>query len=174
MTDDHGVMVLDLTNYMIKGQGVLVNCWDQAGALAVMGRLVGLPACMKKLSPYGFLKPTSVVGITGACNNPAWTYLVANGFTGAKQRSTGDDSTLVTAGDERIAFAMHEFVECTTTSGETRTNRIYDSTVGPALGTQQFVDNYNSTHDDSSQAEDAEDSEEPYNGLTNDAVDEIK
>jgi len=60
-----------LMKYMRKDgkNGNVVNCYDQAAAIQSLCAAIGLHLDWIYLAPYGYILPTSLVGV-GLCNNP--------------------------------------------------------------------------------------------------------
>ena len=57
-----------LANYLSR-RNSRCNCYDQAGAVQVLSGAVGVPLAWLYAVPFGFIRPTNLVGV-GACNNP--------------------------------------------------------------------------------------------------------
>jgi hypothetical protein len=148
----------DLTGYVAKTSG-FVNCFDQAAALCAFAGVVGIAACYKYLNPFGFIPTCNLVGC-GSTNNPFWL-----STTPPKAKIAGADDVQTL----RDPFSCHAFIECYATHGGARW-RIYDACVGPWLGTDEFVDYYETAHDASSGAEENWDDDPPYLGLTDGGV----
>ncbi len=153
---------LELTDYMDKSAGTIVNCADQAAAVLPLARLVGIPANYKRLSPFGFIPECDLVG-RGNTNNPFWL-----SHAPPLAKVAGADAVQ----PDRDPFGWHAFVQCATTGGGAKT-RIYDACVGPHLGTEDFNTYYNNAHDDSTADEDLQDSEAPHAGLVNGSVTDL-
>lgn len=69
-----GYYVLDknsmpLSDYINKTNAV-VNCYDQAVAVAALGKLLGIDVQFQLMSKFGYINATSLVGIKKQCNNP--------------------------------------------------------------------------------------------------------
>jgi hypothetical protein len=130
----------DLTGYISKSMGNIVNCYDQAGSLMLLSSLVGCSVEYLFMGPFGYLNLTNLIG-RGLCNNP---------FYGSRQAPynvpiVGQDDA------NRDGFGNHAFVRLNGGSGT-----IYDDCGGPYLGsgnTQAFID---ATIDKSTPAEEAE------------------
>ena len=60
----------DLTDYL-RGQPTSVNCYDQAGAVAVLSRLLGIKSQYVYMKPFGFIPAIALVGGV-SCNNPGY------------------------------------------------------------------------------------------------------
>jgi hypothetical protein len=113
--------VLQVQKYMLKTSPIC-NCYDQAAAVQAFTGALGVQVGWRYLEPYGFIKPTNLVGV-GRCNNP---------FFGS------DDTKKVVAADapDRSAFGNHAF------TAAPRGN-ILDACAGPHTGTEtpaQYVD----------------------------------
>ena len=72
----------ELTDYIIKGRGSVVNCYDQAGGVYVLSRLLGINSefvfmgrrqtgytTFNGKPPFGYINAVNLVG-EGTCNNP--------------------------------------------------------------------------------------------------------
>jgi len=104
----------NLTGYMAPLTNI-VNCHDQAHALSVAGKLLGIDSKYAFMMPFGYINPVSLVG-EGVCNNPF--YPGCN-----KEKLTGGDILF----PHRAPFSNHGFVSL---RGE-----IFDACAGPVLGT---------------------------------------
>jgi hypothetical protein len=56
------------THYLLRAVPTC-NCYDQCSAVHVLAGAVGVHLSWLYLDPYGFIKPTNLVGV-GTCNNP--------------------------------------------------------------------------------------------------------
>ena len=157
----------ELPKYMTRGNGATVNCYDQAGAVCTIARLIGIPACYKFLQPFGYIPTLNLVG-RGNCNNPFYL-----SYTPNLNKVAGSNSTRFTVGDRRDPFGNHAFVECATTGGGAKT-RIYDACAGPSSGTHAFSDYYTNSHDASTPDEAADASSDPGSDLQGGAVSELE
>ena len=101
---------LDLTGYLSSQQGV-VNCLDQAYAVAALANILGIEAIVTELHPFGYIKPLNLIGV-GLCNNPA--------FMVDEDRLRPQDDI------NRSRFRFHAFVWSN--------YRVYDACIGPTLG----------------------------------------
>ncbi len=54
----------------IKRDSERCNCYDQAGAVQAFSLAVGAQVSWRRMNPYGFIKPTKLVGFKALCNNP--------------------------------------------------------------------------------------------------------
>ena len=71
----YGCVVNQLESFGFNGyirlsKGPIVNCYDQAGALYISSRLVGITSDFYFMGPFGMIKPTYLVGYDKKCNNP--------------------------------------------------------------------------------------------------------
>ena len=106
----------DLTRYISNsGANRLVNCFDQAHALAFLGASLGVDSTISVMDPFGYLNPVPIVGI-GVCNNPFFSSPKATVKT---QHCDEDDS-------DREYFIRHCFV--------VRNGFVFDACAGPETG----------------------------------------
>ena len=114
----------DLTGYLTKSIQVPsqpifakdeVNCYDQAGALVVLGRLLGINVEYKYMTRFGYINPTALVDIS-PCNNPFYP------ITTSHEPMTGVDEVWPV----RSSFGNHAFSMCD--------DLVYDACVGPVTG----------------------------------------
>ena len=113
----------DVSGYMVRNKGNVVNCYDQAYAVSLFGKLAGIESDVVFLQPFGFINETRLVGI-GRCNSPFYT----SGPL-ATETIRGSNDTA------RAWFLNHRYV--------IRDDKIFDACAGPALGTQthqQYLD----------------------------------
>jgi hypothetical protein len=102
----------DLSNYMTKALGNVVNCYDQASVVTVLGRLLGIGIDLTTVVPFGYINTVNLVGV-GNCNNP---------FFG-----TDTTRTIVSVNDPfRTDFGMHAFA--------VYNDGVYDACAGPVTG----------------------------------------
>ena len=116
----------NLTAYMSRLKETC-NCYDQAAAVQALSAALGVMLQWLYLSPFGFIKPTDLVGI-GECNNP---FFMSNG----SERLVPVDSP------DRTAFGNHAFVG----SG---TGNILDSCAGPHIGHETLPEYLKASIDD--------------------------
>ncbi len=92
-----GTGSFELMAYMAKDgdAGNIVNCYDQAAAIQSLSGAMGVELDWIYLSPYGWIKPTTLVGV-GLCNNP---FFMSNG----SKKLTGVDDA------KRTGFGNHAF-----------------------------------------------------------------
>jgi hypothetical protein len=102
-----------LARYMNAASKV-VNCYDQAAAVQSLCGALGVNTTWLYLAPFGFIKPTNLVGI-GLCNNP---FFESNG---SKPLVAADDPL-------RTRFGNHSF--CEFAGGE------LDACAGPHTGSE--------------------------------------
>jgi hypothetical protein len=118
----------DLTGYMMPVTNI-VNCHDQAYALSIMGKLLGINSKYAFMMPFGYIKPVSLVGV-GLCNNPFYSLI--------------NEEKLIRGEivfPHRLPFSNHGFVSL---MGE-----IFDACAGPVIG-QKLQSYISSTIDVSS------------------------
>ena len=96
-----------------KRPGNVVNCYDQAGSLVCFSRLFGIDTEYLFQEPFGFLNPSSLVGIPGSCNNP---------FFAARSTLPLEDVD----NKHRSNFGNHAFVRFS--------GHVFDSCGGPETG----------------------------------------
>lgn len=115
-------------------QPFLINCYDQ-GLAVQLGLVLGAQTedqlskiRLHFLFPYGFIKPTNLVGWDGPCNNP---------FVQNDEKLNGRLLFLDDPNDRRRwAFRKHVYASYD--------NKVLDATCGPALGTDEmeaYLDN---------------------------------
>ena len=104
-----------LGQYINKGNGNYVNCYDQAYGLSILGRSLGISSDVVFLLPFGYINPTNLVGI-GVCNSPFFT---TNHIPASAPLRPVDDL-------DRKWFYNHRYVEWN--------NKVFDCCAGPALG----------------------------------------
>lgn len=109
-----------LSGYMGKTEGNIVNCYDQAGALAFLGKAIGIEAEILHMAPFGYILETELIG-RGRCNNPFY----ANPLYGFDTRHV-----CPTNSPNRSAFGNHRFVRLGT--------QIFDACAGPVRGEWSF------------------------------------
>jgi hypothetical protein len=102
-----------LANY-IKASSIVVNCYDQAGAVQSLCGAVGVKTAWYFLAPFGYIKTTDLIGV-GACNNPFFD------SNGSKPVVAEDDPM-------RTAFGNHSFCGFT--------GLILDACAGPHTGSE--------------------------------------
>lgn len=73
--EDH----FELKNYMIR-KYPRCNCYDQASAVQVLSGALGVQLDWRFLKPFGFIKPTNLIGV-GLCNNPFYEANNSDRFT---------------------------------------------------------------------------------------------
>jgi hypothetical protein len=100
----------------------LCNCYDQASAVQVLVGALGVQVAWCFLEPFGYIKPTNLVGV-GLCNNP---------FFGTEERK----KMVPWDSPDRGGFGNHAFAR---TGG----SKILDACGGPHTGSEtseQYVD----------------------------------
>jgi hypothetical protein len=116
----------DTAAYITKGKGNTANCYDQAAALTVFGRLFGMNVQYAFSNPFGYIETTELVGniIT---NNPFagspfdTSGFSINGFPFIEHTDTTGNITEI-----RTSFGNHAFVVLN--------NLVYDACAGPITG----------------------------------------
>ena len=116
--------VFDLKAYLARAYP-FCNCFDQAGALQTLLGALGIQAHWVQMSPFGYLKNTSLVG-RGLINNTDFLGII---------RDTGDKITniseLIPRNDpNRGGFGQHAF--CIWNDG--KYDNVLDACVGPHVG----------------------------------------
>ncbi len=86
--------VFKLGSYLLR-LSEICNCYDQAAAVQSLASAVGVASVWQFLKPFGFIRPTNLVGV-GLCNNP---------FFGTNEalKLVAPDS------DRRMPFGNHAF-----------------------------------------------------------------
>jgi len=102
----------------------IVNCYDQAAMTQVMASLGPIRASWLFLKPYGYIRPTRIVGVPERCNNPFFM-------------STDPPLPPLIGMDDprRTGFGNHVFNGIFSSYG-TPNDRIYDACGGPHLGAE--------------------------------------
>ncbi len=130
---------MDLTGYIDKSSqmygtaGNVINCYDQASGLYILGRLLGIPVTYRYMSRFGYINTVDLVG-EGSCNNPFYPLTTGGKVTGA------DEVFPV-----RSRFGNHAF---TLLDGY-----VFDACAGPHLGTRTEAQYVADTVDRSTPAE---------------------
>jgi len=120
---------------MNKTAGNVINCYDQAGGVAICSRLLGIPtefvfmgySSAKPNARFGYILATDLVGV-GQCNNPFYPTTV-NPSNKVPLLGPGGVTDLV--GTNRTSFGNHEFVRLN--------GVIYDACAGPHLGSETLT-----------------------------------
>ncbi|MDO4571676.1 MAG: hypothetical protein Q4D38_14940 [Planctomycetia bacterium] len=118
----------NLSGYMAKSDGNVVNCYDQAAALTTFGRLLGIEVRYAYMNKFGYINTVNLVGV-GDCNNPFYE----NG-TAINSKVVGNDLLW----SSRTGFGNHAFVmlgdnvydACALT-----VNKLYDDYLADAIDT---------------------------------------
>lgn len=116
----------NLLSYLIRKRPAC-NCYDQAAAVQALAGAVGVQAMWLFLEPFGFIRPTDLVGV-GLCNNPFF----------------GDDESLKLVdrySEDRTAFGNHAFA---VTYGA----MIVDACAKPHLATESVPEYLSDSIDD--------------------------
>ena len=109
-----------LSGYFGRSEGNVVNCYDQAGGLAILGRVIGVEAEMRHMDPFGYILETDLIG-RGRCNNP---------FFANPAYPFNPNPVCPTNAPDRSAFGNHRFVQFN--------SRIFDACAGPVCGIRTF------------------------------------
>jgi hypothetical protein len=123
-----GTITYQFTAFMNKSNGVVVNCYDCAGAVSIMGALVGGKTTYLYLGPFGYILQLELIG-RGDCTNPFWGTFkcpVKDNPPNCKEAACPCVTDCVRT-DGRNRFGNHAFVELDA--------KIFDGCAGPALGT---------------------------------------
>lgn len=113
-----GTTQFELMSYMAKDgdAGNIVNCYDQAAAIQSLAGAMGVRLDWIFLNPYGYIKPTTLVGV-GLCNNPFF-------------KGNGSNPLVEWDSSKRTAFGNHAFANLG--------SRTLDACAGPHVGTETF------------------------------------
>ena len=103
------------------------NCYDQAGAVQALSGAVGVTLTWLYLKPFGYIRPTSLVGV-GMCNNPF--------FRADRSKRLVDPRS-----NERRGFGNHAFVG-------TLRSKVLDACARPHLGTETVAEYLKDSIDD--------------------------
>ena len=120
---------LDLTGFMDKSNGAVVNCHDNAVALVAMTNLLGGSSAWVAIQNFGYLSRTALIG-QGTVNNPVYLYFnrgldTCNGGS-LPTHNCNDDIISDAKPHKRALFAGHGIMDLG--------NTVYDATVGPHKG----------------------------------------
>lgn len=122
-THGTGPVTFNLTSF-IPGKG-FVNCYDVGAGVTIMTNLVtGKKSKFMFMKLFGYLKTTKLVGISYRLNNPFHKHLL---FGGTPAMAGPDDNRHLPHPNQRLPFDSHGVMELE--------RKIYDSCVGPQLGT---------------------------------------
>jgi hypothetical protein len=110
--------VFSLAAYLARDED-RCNCYDQAGAVQTLAGAVGVDLIWLFLMPFGFIKPTNLVGV-GLCNNPFFRDVEARRMVHPEFK-------------RRSAFGNHAFVS-------SLGSRILDACAKPHLGTESAAE----------------------------------
>lgn len=110
--------MFQLMDYMARNgdSGNLVNCFDQAAAVESLCGTMGVDVDWVFRRPYGYIKPTSLVGV-GLCNNPFFD-------PNHPRKLVAWDTPY----PQRKPFGCHAFNDLD--------GRVFDACAGPHLGTE--------------------------------------
>ena len=125
----------NLTNYINKRLGKTVNCYDQAGAVYVSSRMLGIHSEFVFMGqtdyngkpPFGYINATNLVGV-GMCNNPF--YPLASGTNKVAFLNAPSGVTDLVS-PNRTGFRNHAFAR--------HSDLIFDACAGPYLGSSNLV-----------------------------------
>ena len=109
-----------VVNYAFKQQET-VNCYDQAAAVQSLSGAVGAVIGWIFMQPYGYINPTSLVGVKGICNNP---------FYLADPPHNTNLPHIAATDPRRTAFYNHAYCSLA--------GNIFDACAGPHLGTENL------------------------------------
>ncbi len=123
-----------LSDYIARARGDIVNCYDQAYGLSLLGRCIGIDSSVVFLEPFGYINQTDLVGVC-ACNNP---FFVKGGVAVQSKQRDSDDVY-------RSIFGNHRYVLLD--------GVVFDACAGPALGTQTQAQYLSATVDTSTHDE---------------------
>ncbi len=114
----------ELKNYYNSANGVLCNCYDQAGIVQVQLGAMGISSYWLFLRPFGFINQTNLIGV-GQCNNPFYS-----------NPHYAHEKVVAINNTDRSAFANHAFIARSSTN-----NSIIDACQGPFTG-DKLLDTY--------------------------------
>ncbi|KAF8151005.1 hypothetical protein B0H34DRAFT_678719 [Crassisporium funariophilum] len=100
----------------------IVNCYDQAAMVQVLGRFGTAKPSWLFQRPYGYITATQLVGIPSLCNNPFFS-------SNQSPQNIGINDL------RRTAFGNHVF-NGLLSQFDPKNDRIYDACAGPHLGTE--------------------------------------
>lgn len=112
---------MDMTGYISKTAGNTVNCYDQAGAVGSLARVIGINSELRFMQPFGYLNVIDLVGV-GKCNNPFYSNTDPSICPPAAQ-----GKPVVGVDDNRTGFGNHMYV--------LYGGKVFDACGGPSLGT---------------------------------------
>ncbi len=111
---------------MAKSNGSTVNCYDQAAAVTVFGRLLGINVQYAFSEPFGYINTTTLVGsiVTNDPFNPAMFTVDTTGHTAYPRIENvdayGNQTRL------RTSFGNHAYAVLN--------GKVYDACAGPVTG----------------------------------------
>ena len=126
----------NLTGYINKSKGNIINCYDQAAGVVALGSLSGISVSCRYMAPFGYINATSLVGV-GTCNNP---FFKGDGCLN-HQPVVGEDSIY----PYRTGFGNHMF--------SVKNGYVYDACVKPYLGESTYSQYISASIDASTSAE---------------------
>ena len=113
----------DLSGYIVKSStavtnrpGNVVNCYDQAAAVSVFGRCLGVNVTYSFMNPFGYINQVNLVG-EGNCNNPFHPFTTSG-------KIANDNDVM----PKRSSFGNHAFA--------TFGGYVFDACAGPETGTR--------------------------------------
>ena len=116
----------NVTNYINK-TSTIVNCYDQAAAVTVFGRLLGIEVQYAFSKSFGYIKTTALVGYDPA-NALTNQYMTNSPFslTPFVVDTTTTYGRIMNASDTRTSFGNHAYA--------TYNGTVYDACGGPVTG----------------------------------------
>jgi hypothetical protein len=113
----------------------VINCYDQAAGVQSLAGAVGASIKWLFMQPYGFIKPTHLVGDTEECNNPFYKAVHPQGdvVTNKKKIDRMDI--------HRFGFWNHAF--CALPYKKLKDAPVLDACAGPHLGSERLEDYIN-------------------------------
>ena len=117
----------------LNSSSLMVNCYDQAYGVAILGNLIGVHATTIFTTPFGYINPVNLVGV-GVCNNPFY----GNSAYPSEPLRPIDDVSRSVFGNHRYVFAE---------------GVIFDACAGPELGAKTHTEYLKSVIDTSTMDE---------------------
>lgn len=110
----------DMTGYLAKTNGNIVNCYDQAAAVLVFAGVMGINGFTRFVEIFGFINETTLVGGIRT-NNPFFA-------------TNGSDPITDEPYPTRTPFGNHQFYM------DRGTSKVFDACAGPHLGTESYLE----------------------------------